>query len=60
MSSPTLLSTGFLAGALAEIFGAGPILLQLSKFPQPVLAVVLLITAGSIIPIAKVGWDREA
>jgi len=44
---------GFLTGALAEIFGAGPILLQLSKFPQPVLAAVLLITAGSIIPTVK-------
>eukprot|EP00878_Enallax_costatus_P002886 GHUV01003080.1.p2 GENE.GHUV01003080.1~~GHUV01003080.1.p2 ORF type:complete len:200 (+),score=72.48 GHUV01003080.1:104-703(+) len=44
---------GFVAGAAAELLGAGPILLQLSKSPQPVLAVLALITAGSIIPIVK-------
>uniref|UniRef100_A0A383VDQ8 Uncharacterized protein n=1 Tax=Tetradesmus obliquus TaxID=3088 RepID=A0A383VDQ8_TETOB len=44
---------GFVAGASAEILGAGPLLLQLSKYPQPVLAVMLLITAGSIIPVVK-------
>jgi hypothetical protein len=44
---------GFVAGASAEILGAGPLLGQLSKFPQPVLAVMLLITAGSIIPVVK-------
>lgn len=38
---------GFLAGASAEIFGAGPVLLQLSKYPQPVLVVLALITAGA-------------
>jgi hypothetical protein len=38
---------GFLAGASAEIFGAGPVLLQLSKYPQPVLLVLALITAGA-------------
>lgn len=48
-----LLCLGFLAGASAEIFGAGPLLLQLSKYPQPVLAVLALITAGSIIPVVK-------
>lgn len=42
-----------MAGASAEILGAGPLLLQLSKYPQPVLAVMLLITAGSIIPVVK-------
>jgi hypothetical protein len=46
---------GFLAGAAAEIFGGGPLLLQLSKFPQPVLVVTALIVAGSIIPVVKVG-----
>lgn len=46
-------AAGFVAGASAEIFGAGPLLLQLSKYPQPVLAVLALITAGSIIPIVK-------
>lgn len=44
---------GFVAGASAEILGAGPLLLQLSKYPQPVLAVLALITAGSIIPVVK-------
>eukprot|EP00775_Hariotina_reticulata_P007000 gene7000-7214_t len=44
---------GFVAGASAEILGAGPFLLQLSKYPQPVLALLALITAGSIIPIVK-------
>lgn len=38
---------GFLAGASAEIFGAGPVLLQLSKYPQPVLVVLALVTAGA-------------
>lgn len=38
---------GFLAGASAEIFGAGPILGQLSKYPQPVLVVLALIIAGA-------------
>jgi hypothetical protein len=55
--SNTLLSAaapaGFVAGASAEILGAGPLLLQMSKFPQPVLAAMLLITAGSIIPVVK-------
>lgn len=37
---------GFLAGASAEIFGAGPLLGQLSASPQPVLVVLALITAG--------------
>lgn len=46
-------SAGFVAGASAEILGAGPLLLQLSKYPQPVLAVLALITAGSIIPVVK-------
>jgi negative regulator of replication initiation len=44
---------GFVAGASAELLGAGPLLLQLSKSPQPVLVVLALITAGSIIPIVK-------
>jgi hypothetical protein len=44
---------GFVAGASAEILGAGPLLLQLSKYPQPVLAAMLLITAGSIVPVVK-------
>jgi hypothetical protein len=44
---------GFVAGASAEILGAGPLLLQLSKYPQPVLVVMALITAGSIIPVVK-------
>ncbi|KAF8059998.1 hypothetical protein HT031_004936 [Scenedesmus sp. PABB004] len=44
---------GFLAGASAEILGAGPALLQLSKSPQPVLAVLALITVGSIVPVVK-------
>jgi hypothetical protein len=42
-----LLFQGFLAGASAEIFGAGPVLLQLSKYPQPVLVVLALVTAGA-------------
>jgi len=44
---------GFLAGAGAEIFGAGPILGQLAACPQPPLAIMALITAGSIIPLYK-------
>lgn len=44
---------GFVAGASAEIFGAGPLLKQLSIYPQPVLVAMALITAGSIIPIVK-------
>eukprot|EP00877_Chromochloris_zofingiensis_P003739 jgi/Chrzof1/13366/Cz07g30110.t1_ELIP2[v5.2] len=44
---------GFVAGAAAEIFGAGPILGQLSRSPQPVLVIIALIMAGSIIPIYK-------
>lgn len=44
---------GFVAAAGAEIFGAGSFLLQLSKFPQPVLVVLALITAGSVIPVVK-------
>lgn len=48
----TLLA-GFLAGAGAEVFGAGPLLGQLSSTPQPVLAVLALITAGSLVPVIK-------
>ena len=50
---PLPLPAGFLAGAGAEIFGAGPILGQLSRAPQPALLVMALITAGSIVPIVK-------
>jgi len=46
-------AAGFVAGASAEILGAGPFLLHLSKYPQPVLALLVLLTAGSIIPIVK-------
>ncbi len=42
-----------MAGASAEIFGAGSLLKQLSIYPQPVLVALALITAGSIIPIVK-------
>lgn len=44
---------GFLAGAAAEVLGAGPLMLQLSEAPQPVLVVMALIVAGSIIPVVK-------
>ncbi|PNH11726.1 Carotene biosynthesis-related protein CBR, chloroplastic [Tetrabaena socialis] len=44
---------GFVAGAGAEIFGAGSILSQLSGAPQPVLVVLGLVIASSIIPIYK-------
>lgn len=44
---------GFLAGAGAEIFGAGPLMGQLSRAPQPALVIMALVTAGSIIPIIK-------
>lgn len=50
---------GFVAGALAEIFGAGPLLLQFSKSPQPVLIVLALIIVGSVVPIVKVGQLPE-
>ncbi len=45
---------GFLGGASAEIFGAGPLLGQLAAAPQPVLLTMALIAAGSIIPVVKV------
>eukprot|EP01026_Neomeris_dumetosa_P046059 TRINITY_DN3913_c0_g1_i3.p1 TRINITY_DN3913_c0_g1~~TRINITY_DN3913_c0_g1_i3.p1 ORF type:complete len:247 (-),score=6.13 TRINITY_DN3913_c0_g1_i3:140-829(-) len=44
---------GFLTGVLAEIFGAGSMLNQFGSFPAPVTIFVVLITAGSIIPIVK-------
>lgn len=44
---------GFVAAAGAEIFGSGSILAQLSKAPQPVLLIVGIIVASSIIPIYK-------
>eukprot|EP01024_Parvocaulis_polyphysoides_P031114 TRINITY_DN281_c0_g2_i1.p3 TRINITY_DN281_c0_g2~~TRINITY_DN281_c0_g2_i1.p3 ORF type:complete len:155 (-),score=17.93 TRINITY_DN281_c0_g2_i1:249-713(-) len=44
---------GFIAGVLAEIFGAGSMLYQFGKFPFPVLLFSALITAASIIPIVK-------
>jgi len=44
---------GFVAAAGAEIFGAGSFLAQLSKYPQPVLVILALITAGSVIPVVK-------
>jgi len=44
---------GFVAAAGAEIFGAGSFLSQLSKYPQPVLVILALITAGSVIPVVK-------
>lgn len=49
---------GFVAGAGAEIFGAGPILGQLSASPQPVLFLIALLTAATIIPIQK-GTDGQ-
>ncbi|GIL86630.1 hypothetical protein Vretimale_11541 [Volvox reticuliferus] len=44
---------GFVAAAGGEILGSGSILAQLSKAPQPVLLVVGLIIAASVIPIYK-------
>lgn len=44
---------GFVAAAGAEIFGYGPVIGQLSFSPQPVLVILALVTAASIIPIAK-------
>ena len=44
---------GFLAGASAEIFGAGPILKQAALAPQPVLIVFALFIAASVIPVVK-------
>lgn len=44
---------GFVAGALAELLGAGSLLTQLASAPQLVVLTLGLITAGSIIPVAK-------
>jgi hypothetical protein len=35
------------------VFGAGSLLQQVAKMPQPVVLILALITAGSIIPIVK-------
>jgi hypothetical protein len=43
-----------LFGALGEIFGGGTLFTQLGRAPQTVAFILLLVTAGSIIPIAKV------
>ncbi len=48
-----LLGAGFLAGASAEILGAGSLLQQAAALPQAVLLTLGLITAGSIIPVVK-------
>lgn len=48
-----LAMTGFATGALAEIFGAGSILRQAGLAPQPVVAVLALIIAASVIPVVK-------
>jgi hypothetical protein len=47
-------SAGFLAGASAEIFGAGPVLKQLAAGPQLAFFVSLLIVVGSCVPFVKV------
>jgi hypothetical protein len=44
---------GFVAGALAELLGAGSVLVQFSHSPQPVLIVLALIIVGSVVPIVK-------
>lgn len=45
--------TGFLAAALAEIFGAGSILNQFAAGPQLVVITIALIIVSTIIPIQK-------
>lgn len=44
---------GFVAAAGAEIFGAGPVVTQLGESPQPVLILLALIVASTIIPLYK-------
>lgn len=44
---------GFLAGAGAELFGAGSVLRQLSSVPQPAVVAILLIAVGTMVPIVK-------
>jgi hypothetical protein len=46
---------GFLAGAGAELFGAGPLLKQAGSATQPVLLVFALLIAASVIPVVKGG-----
>eukprot|EP01026_Neomeris_dumetosa_P039289 TRINITY_DN321_c0_g2_i2.p1 TRINITY_DN321_c0_g2~~TRINITY_DN321_c0_g2_i2.p1 ORF type:complete len:222 (+),score=28.13 TRINITY_DN321_c0_g2_i2:179-844(+) len=44
---------GIVTGLLARVLGAGSMLYQFGKFPAPVFIFVALITAASIIPVAK-------
>jgi hypothetical protein len=50
-------AAGFLAAAGAEIAGSGTFLAQLGKAPLPIVLILALVTAASIVPVVKVGAE---
>ncbi len=59
VNSPFLPHAGFLAGASAELLGAGSLLHQTATQPQPVVLTLALVVAASLIPAVQAAQGKD-